>query len=156
MTSQHLSNEEANRLFGPDSSVNYLYHYTTIEALVNGIIAPSPRNGEEICIRATHNQYMNDPSEFRWGVSLLEKIFAELEKNGVDIQSIKDLFEGYKKNFYFLCFSEQADSLPMWNMYGGNGHGVALKFGKFQQTEQNEWLVKCEYNWNNVLPRYSI
>lgn len=152
---RQLTYQEANKYFGPDNSVKYLYHYTTIDALVNGIIVPSPKNGEEICLRATHNQYMNDPLEFQWGVSLLENISAELEKKGIDIKQVKDFFEGYKKNFYFLCFSEQSDCLPMWTMYGGNGHGVSLKFGKFQQTEQNEWLVKCEYDLNKILPRYS-
>lgn len=155
MSLQQLTYQDANKYFGPDSSIKHLYHYTTIEALINGIIAPNPKEGEEICIRATHNQYMNDPSEFQWGVSLLEKMYAELEKKGSDVHPIRGLFDSYKKTFYFLCFSEQADSLPMWNMYGANGHGIALKFKRFEQTVNNEWLVKCEYDKNNVAPRFA-
>lgn len=155
MSLQQLTYQEANKYFGPDSSVKYLYHYTTIEALINGIIAPMPKEGEEICIRATHNQYMNDPSEFQIGVALLKEISTKLEQKEADIRPINELFEEYRKNFYFLCFSEQADSLPMWNMYGANGQGIALKFKRFEQTVNNEWLVKCEYEKNNVAPRFA-
>ena len=31
MALQQLSYQEANKFFGPDSSVKYLYHYTTVE-----------------------------------------------------------------------------------------------------------------------------
>lgn len=148
-----LTYQEANKYFGPDSSVVYLYHYTTIEALVNGIIAPNPKKGEEICFRATHNQYMNDPSEFQEGVTLLKEVSAKLGQEGVDIQPLNEIFEAYKKNFYFLCLSEQPDCLPMWSMYGGNGHGIVLKFRRFEQTVNNEWLVKCEYDKSSLIPR---
>ncbi len=155
MALQQLSYQEANKFFGPDSSVKYLYHYTTVEALVNGIIVKSPHKGEEIGLWATHNQYMNDPKEFQWGVSLLDKICNEIEKQyGLDVHISKDVFENYKQKFFFTCFSEQADCLPMWNMYGGNCHGVALKFNRFQQTMNDEWLIKCEYEWTNIVPRF--
>ena len=156
MTIPQLSYQEANKFFGPNSSVKYLYHYTTLEAFVNGIIVKSPKKGEEIGLWATHNQYMNDPTEFKSGVELLDAIINALEEKGAtDVQSVRDKLENYKERFFFVCFSEQNDSLPMWNMYGGNGHGVALKFKRFQQTIAGEWIVKCEYDKSKIGTRFA-
>ena len=142
---------EANKYFAPDESVKYLYHYTTIEALVNGMIVKYPRKGEEICLWATHNQYMNDPLEFERGISILNKMLDVMkEQYKMDIRIIQENTDTYKANRYFVCFSEHSDCLPMWNMYGANGHGVALKLNRFQQTINDEWILKCEYEFENV------
>jgi hypothetical protein len=156
MSISQLSCQDANKFLGPGNSVEYLYHYTTVEALVNGIIVKSPKNGDEICLWATHNQYMNDPTEFRLGVNLLKATIKLLEEKGAaDFKDVNSMLEDYKKLFFFVCFSEQKDSLPMWNMYGGNGHGVALKFRRFQQAIDGEWIVKCEYERGNIVHRFS-
>ena len=143
-----------NMYFAPDETVMYLYHYTTVEALINGIVCASPQNGEELCLRATHNQYMNDPTEFQKGMHLLDEMCKKIrDLYGISTSEVN--IEEYKENFYFVCFSENADSLPMWCMYGNNGHGIALKFRRFEQTVDTEWILKCEYDCNHVLPRFS-
>lgn len=147
-----LKGREANKYFAPD--VEHLYHYTSIEALINGIVVKNPNDGEELCLRATHNKYMNDPKEFEVGVDMLKNISLGLENYGVDVKKILDILEGYKDNFYFACFSEDGDSLPMWNMYANNGHGVALKFERFEQECNNEWIVQCEYGTKNTISNF--
>lgn len=151
MRSIHLTYQEANKYFAPDESIKHLYHYTTIEALVNGMIVKSPRDGEEICLWATHNQYMNDPSEFDLGIKLVKEMFTQISrKYKFDTKIPEEMINKYKVNRYFVCFSKHSDCLPMWNMYGGNGHGIALKFNRFQQTMDDEWILKCEYDFKHV------
>lgn len=148
-----LSGQEVNRYFAPD--VEYLYHYTSIEALINGIIVKKPNKGEELCLRATHNRYMNDPTEFEKGIALLNNLLSiSNQLYGIDVKGAESALKSYKSDFYFVCFSEEPDNLPMWNMYGSQGHGVALKFEKFQQEQSNDWIIKCDYLINNVKSRF--
>ncbi len=148
-----LSGQEVNRYFAPD--VEYLYHYTSIEALINGIIVKKPNKGEELCLRATHNRYMNDPTEFEKGIALLNNLLSiSNQLYGIDVKGAENALKLYKSDFYFVCFSEEPDNLPMWNMYGSQGHGVALKFEKFQQEQSNDWIIKCDYLINNVKSRF--
>ncbi len=148
-----LSGREANKYFSSDAE--YLYHYTSIEALINGIVVKNPNVGEEICLRATHNRYMNDPTEFEKGITLLNNLLSiSNQLYGIDVNEAENALNSYKSDFYFVCFSEESDNLPMWNMYGSNGHGVALKFEKFQQEQSNDWIIKCDYLINNVKSRF--
>ena len=45
-----------------------LYHYTSIEALYNGIIQQDCKLGQEICLRATNVLYLNDKEEIKIGM----------------------------------------------------------------------------------------
>lgn len=91
---------------------------------------------------------MNDPSEFLYGYDVLMKKIQEYEDNnqiekqyqlstiwdnppiGVDNkeQHLLNALEELNDVPYILSFSHEGDSLPMWNMYGGNGHGINLCF----------------------------
>jgi len=85
-----------------------IYHYTSIDALVNGII----HSDKEICLWATHCEYLNDPNDTYIGKMLL------LENEDIKC-IITDIFP--EKNIlttsYIISFSETEDCLPMWNMY---------------------------------------
>ena len=92
--------------FALDETVMYLYHYTTVEALINGIVCTSPQNGEELCLRATHNQYMNDPTEFEKGMRLLDEM----------CKKIRDL---YGKTYTKQIFVDNAKHLLEIGKKGG-------------------------------------
>ena len=151
-----LTPEQANQYFGPALSVQTWYHYTSIEALINGIIVSKPEMGREISLRVTHNQYMNDPTEFVIGENLLKEVTEQLQKKCSTLgQSLYIPKTDFRESFFFTCFSENSDSLPMWNMYGNNGQGVALEFDRGIPEVSNEYLLKCEYDVSNVVPRFS-
>lgn len=150
---------EINKLYGVGDDVEYLYHYTTVEALVNGIVVKNPKEGEELCLWATNSQYMNDPEELKVGTKILKEVFSAfndlpgVKKN--HIEEIEKNLENYKQ-FYLTSLSKNRDSLPMWNMYGANGHGIALKFtSKMQQTACDDYIVKCEYNESELIKKIS-
>lgn len=120
-----------------------LYHYTTLEALLNMV------EDKQIRFRATHIDFMNDPTERIHSVQILTKYLREVEKElkieskqmispifeeTLQIHDRKGLAEWIKRNghqdisLYSISFSPKPDSLPMWNMYAQNGSGIALGF----------------------------
>lgn len=150
-----LEISEINKLYGVEDDVDYLYHYTTVDALVNGIVVKNPKKGEELCLWATNSQYMNDPEELKEGIRILSTFYSELNKllneNKFNINQMEDNLELYKQ-FYLTSLSKNRDSLPMWNMYGANGHGIALKFtSKMQQVDCDDYIVKCEYDASKLI-----
>lgn len=117
-----------------------LYHYTSIEALFGGIIVkdrPSPN--KEICLWASNCRYMNDPAELDTGVQLAHEVF--------DIpfdDSVQGISEEAKDRIHIISFSSTIDCLPMWGMYGKNGHGLALGFDT-AALEATLQFAKCIY-----------
>ena len=98
-----LSGREANKYFSSDAE--YLYHYTSIEALINGIVVKNPNVGEEICLRATHNRYMNDPTEFEKGITLLNNLLSiSNQLYGIDVNEAENALN-YKVFAIFLIYS---------------------------------------------------
>lgn len=94
-----------------DKETPVIYHYTTLEALINGLISL-----KGICLRATNCEYLNDISEIKEGLSQIsEKIIFER------------LYPWFSKTCS-ISFSRVSDSLPMWNTYGNKGMGIALGF----------------------------
>lgn len=125
-------------LFNPDTQI--LYHYTSIDALFGGIIVKdNPQPNKEICLWATNCLYMNDPEELNSGVQLAHEVLKIPSK-----ESIQSLKERVKDDVYIVSFSSAIECLPMWNMYGKNGHGLALGFDTTELSKIYN-LYKCIY-----------
>lgn len=108
-----------------ESPSDIIYHYTSPSAFKSII--------ENRTLRFTHCHYLNDYSESKYALDLcyeyMDDLFAGYDEN------IKKIFEkSHKDNWldksssyngfvFFQCsFSENPDSLPMWNYYTkGNG-----------------------------------
>ena len=84
----------------------------------------------EICMWATHCNYLNDPTDVFFGDTLIKKYpaFKDIYSNEFVNSSTNKL-----RAYYIISFSEQLDDLSMWSMYGKNGTGVMLAFD-FQET----------------------
>lgn len=146
-----LNTKQMNEQIGLIPTVDSWYHYTSLDAIKNGIIVQNPEPQEEICLWATHSQYMNDPSEFSMGVFLIDSIYDSLKiNNNTDLQQKWSSTKEFYKSCFLTCFSENADSLPMWNMYGNNGQGVALEFQRGMPEVENEYVLKCEYELDKI------
>lgn len=114
-----------------------LYHYTTIEALYNGILRKDAETDEKICLRATSALYLNDPEEIKIGLSFIEKLFG-----GKILDKQSDIMDACSE-YFITSFSQAGDNLPMWNMYAANATGISLRFDK-SIINGNDWL-KCTY-----------
>lgn len=126
------------------NDVSFLYQYTSIEALYNGIIVKNPVKDKEICIWASNCEYMNDPDEVKTGRKFAEKMFklSDYEAN----QAMLKVEENIKEKMFITSFSSVQDNLPMWRMYGNNCKGIALGFDA--QAIFNEFkglIYKCIY-----------
>lgn len=129
------------------NNVKIVYQYTNIEALFNGIIVKNPILNKEICLWASNCEYMNDPDEVRTGRKFIDKAFKlSLDKKRVSSSENKKIEEAIKKDFFITSFSLSQDSLPMWEMYGRKGHGIALGFDKeILLNDFSDFMYRCIY-----------
>lgn len=102
-----------------------LYHYTSLETLHN--ILENQKDGN-IILRAGYFMNMNDPFDCRYFLNEVNKFLGsrQYEVTEKDIEKVILDF-GIP---YFISFSSNQDSLPMWKMYGDNGRGCALVFSE--------------------------
>lgn len=137
-----------------------LYHYTSINTLEK-ILTQSIRK-EYLILRSTHFEYLNDYQELNLAIDEMRKVAQKFEEDGKDKENkelskyldhnnwkrIMNLFE-LLNGPYITSFSENSDSLPMWNMYGNNGNGVALGFQKIEPQHldnERKRLKNCLYD----------
>ena len=96
-----------------ETNVAEVYHYTSLEAAINGIFTP-----KQIVLKCSHYAYLNDPNEMRIGRMFIENITKQA---GVGFP-IKEY------DTYILSLSKQKNSSRMWDMYGNRGKGIMLEF----------------------------
>ena len=118
-----------------------LYHYTTIEALYNGILRMDANPNKEICLRATSALYLNDPEEIKIGLSFIEKLLYG-NSGGKILDKQSDVMDTCSE-YFITSFSQDGDNLPMWNMYAANATGISLCFDK--SIINSEGWLKCIY-----------
>lgn len=100
---------------------------------------------------ATNASFLNDNSEYTFGVEICRKAFMEYEAE-LDIPSDKCLFNGLdysgaiKKDKlnglpYIVSFCMTNNLASMWNMYSMNGNGVAIIIDKEKIRDLGHWAI---------------
>ena len=141
------------------SGKDVIYHYTTGGALLGMLKDYYAKSNLNITMWATHYMYMNDPMEVVLGENICKHAILDIEKNlniphnrriGTIINN-KDFGEmqshlnrltmstpqcACETNAFIVSFSEECDSLHMWNMYATNGNGIALVFDRKKIEEK--------------------
>ena len=138
-----------------DKDVDTFYHYTTIDALINGIILTKPQKGKEVCLRATHNRFVNDPEEIIKGARLFAQILEQKDSS----QSVDEYFKNIMRmydNLFLISFSEENDSLPMWNTYANKSTGVTIGFERIKSLSIKDIVVKCIYGTDAFTKRLKM
>lgn len=112
--------EKVNVLFNeewlPDvNPSNLWYHYTTIDAL------PTMITDKGVELWATHSSFVNDKEEIKLGAQHIAKLLKS-------ITTEEKVMRRYDNSVFISCLSQEKDSIPMWNAYGGGGNGIALGF----------------------------
>lgn len=110
-------------VFEPTDKGELIYHYTSIDALLNIL--------KEKKIRLMNSDYTNDSKEISY---LADIVFADACKQ-MDDPTIIQLFEEYYRSsysspVYFTSFSELEDDAAQWERYADNGLGVRVAFSK--------------------------
>ncbi len=129
-----------------------LYHYTTLDAFISII--------ETRILRLSHINYLNDSSEYQYGLGLVNeaieqkiKTTSELDPSSLlsGLQIAISAYANANVDYYVTSFSEVGNALSQWRAYCQNG-GVSLGFSarKLLKNEssnlQDVQLMKVLYN----------
>lgn len=144
-----------NIFLNASKDVDTLYHYTTIEALVNGILVEKPRKGKEICLRATHSKFMNDPEELIKGARICAYIMEQYDSSKSLEEHVENIMSMYDK-YFLISFSEDKDSLPLWNTYANLSTGVAIGIERLTSLSLTDIVVKCVYGVDAFMRKLKI
>lgn len=129
---------------------DYLYHYTTAKGLI-GIVT-----GKKLW--ATNIFYLNDQTEFRFGMELgkqrLQALAEKAEGDEKDrYNSMATLVSQWMKSkdsYLYVCsFSEAADDLSQWRAYcPAGGYAIGFPADKLRQVvgEHDFELRRCVYD----------
>lgn len=119
-----------------------LYHYTTAEGLLSII--------ESGGLRATHFEYLSDPMEMDYGLSLAREELSRFIESSNDenrqttprgIELLNEVFSYLAKGsqlaishreMYFVSFSEVGDQLSQWRAFADGGKGFSIGFTKLR------------------------
>jgi hypothetical protein len=106
-----------------------LYHYTTVAGL-EGIIRSKS-------IRASDYRFLNDATEFRYGLNIFERALSSSRLNFcAEIMELINRFLSAKESFsvFIAAFSEQPDLLSQWRGYNSaRGYSIGLN---------GDWLTR--------------
>lgn len=138
-----------------NKDVDTFYHYTTIDALINGIIKERPQKGKEVCLRATHNRFVNDPEEIIKGARLYAQILEQNNSSKSADEHFKNIMRMYD-NLFLISFSEENDSLPMWNTYANKSAGITIGFERMKSFSISDLVVKCIYGTDAFTKRLKM
>ncbi|MCK9640693.1 MAG: DUF2971 domain-containing protein [Prolixibacteraceae bacterium] len=161
-------------IFENNEAPNILYHYTsikTLQSILERIEDEEKRNLKTsnsncFALRGTHIEFLNDITEFKLTGELLAELIKTYENSlkAIENKHIADkLNHDYWKGFvtlfgymtppFITSFSENPDSLPMWNTYGINGKGVAIGIERmkiddlhYKSKSGNPSWVRCAYD----------
>lgn len=127
-----------------------LYHYTTIDALINIV------SKKEWWI--TKWDYLNDIDEFRVALEVCteilkeEKIKPEIIQNVVD--SVNKELNSLSEDFFVLSFSCDNDSQLLWSNYSNyDGVNLEVDFGKFLENFDHNmiWHGLVNYSFKSQI-----
>lgn len=128
-----------------------VYHYTGVAGFL-GIIESKVR------FWATHNRYLNDSGEGKFGLELFKAALADLECDDAIRTQVND--ELQLSASFIASFSESPSVLSQWRAYARDGRGYCLgvktpeNWGLFyDEIEATESLVKCLYDKNRARER---
>ena len=128
----------------------YVYHYTSLDALFNGMLLEQPVNGMQICLWASSVLCVNDTQEVRIAFDFVRDHIVKIEEANDDVSMMTEMIADY----YVTSFSLLRDSLPMWHRYAKNATGISICFDvNVLRQSAKDSLMKCVYLTPEVLDK---
>jgi hypothetical protein len=124
-----------------------LYHYTTATGL-KGIIRSRT-------VWASDYRFLNDATEFRYGLAIFEQIFASMTcRSAVFSSEVTDLIGRFRQatdefSVFIAAFSKEPDLLSQWRGYNdGKGYAIGVNADWLSQNadEQGFRLTPVVYD----------
>lgn len=130
--------------------VPYVYHYTSLDALFNGMLLEQPVNGMQICLWASSVLCVNDTQEVRIAFDFVRDHIVKIEDANDDVSMMTEMLADY----YVTSFSLLRDSLLMWHRYAKNATGISICFDvNVLRQSAKDSLIKCVYLKQEVLDK---
>lgn len=139
-----------------------LYHYTDTTGLL-GMLENTAIDNMSLTMRATFYRFLNDPSEYQYGVGIIKKHLSVIEDElNVDRENRLDLMMKVVDNTilseldhlalnsnpkytglsqYYISFTNKKDNLPFWGMYAKNGSGLCIEFDTNKIDDKNIYEI---------------
>ena len=128
----------------------YVYHYTSLDALFNGMLLEQPVNGMQICLWASSVLCVNDTQEVRIAFDFVRDHIVKIEDANDDVSMMTEMLADY----YVTSFSLLRDSLLMWQRYAKNATGISICFDvNVLRQSAKDSLMKCVYLKPEVLDK---
>ena len=128
----------------------YVYHYTSLDALFNGMLLEQPVNGMQICLWASSVLCVNDTQEVRIAFDFVRDHIVKIEDANDDVSMMTEMLADY----YVTSFSLLRDSLLMWQRYAKNATGISICFDvNVLRQSAKDSLIKCVYLKPEVLEK---
>lgn len=128
----------------------YVYHYTSLDALFNGMLLEQPVNGMQICLWASSVLCVNDTQEVRIAFDFVRDHIVKIEDANDDVSMMTEMLADY----YVTSFSLLRDSLLMWHRYAKNATGISICFDvNVLRQSAKDSLIKCVYLKPEVLDK---
>ena len=128
----------------------YVYHYTSLDSLFNGMLLEQPVNGMQICLWASSVLCVNDTQEVRIAFDFVRDHIVKIEEANDDVSMMTEMIADY----YVTSFSLLRDSLPMWHRYAKNATGISICFDvNVLRQSAKDSLMKCVYLTPEVLDK---
>lgn len=119
-----------------------VFQYTTWNALFNGIIRSNEEDCNKVHVFSTNCKYMNDPKEVETGEQYVDMALKGFLGDCGECDDYR-----HRNAIYMSSFSENENSLPMWNLYGKNGNGVSVGFDLNLLRKYSKGTIKkCLYD----------
>lgn len=124
------------------SEESILYHYTSLEAFRQIITNRK--------VWATNSKYLNDTTEFQYGIDLAKEVYGELGSSHKSTYFTEDFIGSSElSSIYIFSLSNKKDLLSQWRAYCPDG-GVSIGLNKhvleiFAEQQRCE-LVECIYD----------
>lgn len=120
----------------------FVFQYTTWSALFNGIIRSDEEDDKKVHVFSTNCQYLNDPKEVETGEQYVDIALNGFFGNNGECDDLR-----HRNAIFMTSFSENENSLPMWNMYGKNGNGVSIGFDlELLRSHSGGTIKRCLYD----------
>ena len=133
-------NDYIESTFHPEPTKELLYHYTNIEGLY-GILSTN-------CLWASNINYINDSTEYSYGIGLLNDVLNRTINNIQDdtlkkyLSHIDGVMYFKKQSTYCISFCENKDLLSQWRGYTAGNTGVSIGFSNQEFAfSRNEKLI---------------
>lgn len=144
---------------------NIIYHYTSLDALISIL---NPNENQDICFWVTHAEFMNDPAEYRYALSLLKPSLEKYERANFLESKMSEKVSNIGASLlkfapgepFLFSFSELSDDLSMWRSYGADGSGISIGLDKeileTRRYDGNCDFLKCSYSRTENIADLSV